>query len=157
MSSSDKVEYEVTPEMLQTMLEKFQCNPFACEGAKCCTNVLLLSQKEINRIKQYIKTNGIEVKSPYSVFRQEYVDKCPFLDPKTLLCKIYPVRGQVCKSFTCNMYLKKKPAQPNYRDKFPVDMLATFGGSDIYYPCKPDLTEVEEKLKNQKRKAYGGK
>lgn len=155
-SEQDKKEsggIEVTQDMIEQIMQDFVCNGSIC-GAKCCTNILLLSDKEIARIRNYVSRNNIPLNNPYSIFNQEYVDKCPFVDPNTFKCRIYPVRGEVCKSFTCNTYLKKKPAIPNYRQLHVTDMLATFGGKDVYYPCKPDLKEQEKRFKEKKKMVY---
>lgn len=145
--------YEVSQEMLEEIMQDFVCDGNICR-AKCCTNILLLSDKEIARIRNYVNKNNISLNNPYSIFSQEYVDKCPFVDPETFKCRIYPVRGEVCKAFTCNTYLKKKPNIPNYRNKKVVDMLDTFGGKDVYYPCKPDLKQQEEIFKAKKKMVY---
>lgn len=144
---------EITQDMIEQIMQDFVCDGSVC-GAKCCTNILLLSDKEIARIRNYVSRNNIPLNNPYSIFSQEYIDKCPFVDPNTFKCRIYPVRGEVCKSFTCNTYLKKKPNIPNYRNKKVVDMLATFGGKDVYYPCKPDLKEQEKLFKEKKKMVY---
>ncbi len=152
-SDSSDSNYEVPQDLLTEIMQDFVCAGEVC-GAKCCTNILLLSDKEIAKIRNYVNRNNIPLNNPYSIFNQEYVDKCPFVDPETFKCRIYPVRGEVCKSFTCNTYLKKKPNIPNYRNKKVVDMLATFGGKDVYYPCKPDLKQQEEIFKAKKKMVY---
>lgn len=155
-SSSENMEIDINEEFLTNLLGDFKCNGAIC-GAKCCTNILLLTQKEIDKIRNNIKRKGIEVKSPYSIFNQEYKDRCPFVDEETFKCKIWDFRPAICAHFFCNTYLKTKPSVLNYRKRKPVDMLATFGKKDIFYPCKPNLKEIEEKLKEKRKKAYGGK
>ena len=86
-SSSENMEIDINEEFLTNLLGDFKCNGAIC-GAKCCTNILLLTQKEIDKIRNNIKRRGIEVKSPYSIFNQEYKDRCPFVDEETFKCKI---------------------------------------------------------------------
>lgn len=154
-SSEDvsKSREQVKQDILESVLENFECNPTMCGGAKCCSNILLLSDKEIARIKNYIGRNDIKPINRHNIFSQEYIDKCPFLDDKTLRCMIRPVEPEICKSFFCNTYLKKKPNIPNYRQLHVVNMLLTFSPG-AYCPNSPNLKEYEKKFKNLKKKAY---
>ena len=52
-----------------------KCN----QCGKCCANVLMLSKKEIDKIKKYIKKNNISVINRNNVFLEADVNICPFL------------------------------------------------------------------------------
>ena len=44
----------------------------------CCSNILLLTDKEISKIKKYIKENNIKPVNRNSILNNEYKDVCPF-------------------------------------------------------------------------------
>lgn len=154
---SIKQDTEISQEVMEALMGEFECDPDIAEcGAKCCSSILLLSDKEIAQIKNYIGRNHIKPINRHNVFSQDYIDVCPFLDPETLHCKIYEVRPEICRKFFCNTYLKKKNNIPDYRLKKPVNMLLTFSPG-AYCPNPPDLKEYEKKFKALKQKVYGGK
>lgn len=59
---------------------------------KCCRNNLLLSEKEIRFLSEYVITHKIKEKNN--------TDFCPFLDDQHL-CSIYEVRPNICKFYDC--------------------------------------------------------
>lgn len=121
-----------------------------CSGcARCCANILLATDEEIKVIKEYMKEHNIKLKSPYSVLETEYKDICPFLNEDNK-CSIYPARLTICKSFCCNPKLHEPM---DYKNTKIIDMLDTFG-ENVYYPCKPDLTEINKTWKEKVKRAY---
>lgn len=74
----------------------------------CCSNMLWLSEKEISRIKRYIKKHNIKEQkhvAPAVLVEQPKFDlTCPFLNEnrKTEKCAIYSVRPAICRFFVCN-------------------------------------------------------
>lgn len=115
----------------------------------CCANILFATDEEINSIKKFIKENNIEIKSPYSIMDSSYKEICPFLD-ENKRCRIYPVRLSVCRSFSCD---EKKHVDMDYRGTKIIDMLETFG-EGVYYPCKPNLENMNKEWKEKVKKAY---
>lgn len=77
-----------------------------CPGCgNCCSNLLPMSQKEVNAIHRYIKKHGIkECKHLLPVATPALDMTCPFLDTdkKSEKCRIYPVRPEICKQFICD-------------------------------------------------------
>lgn len=149
-----KASIEISGETMENLMGEFGCNPELAEcHAKCCTNTLLLSDKEIARIRNYIGRNGIKPFNRNNIFSQEYHDVCPFLNPETLKCSIYQIRPSVCRFFECNLYKKKKESLPNYRKMSPINVLLTFFPG-AYCPNPPDLKEIEKMFKEKKKRAY---
>ena len=67
---------------------------------KCCSNLLPLSNQEVNRIKAYIKKHGIK-EQRHNVANG--VDMtCPFRDEANKKCLIYSIRPAICRHFMCN-------------------------------------------------------
>lgn len=121
-----------------------------CENcARCCSNILFSTKEEIKRIKKYMKENNIKLKSPYSVLNTTYVESCPFLNDEKK-CSIYPARLNICRTFSCNEELHE---EMDYKGTEIIDMLATFG-ENLYYPCKPDLEQLNKEWKDKVKKAY---
>jgi len=75
----------------------------------CCTNALPMSNKEVDRIKKYIKSNKITEQKHLSPLAKAPIDwTCPFRDDKNNICTIYEVRPKVCRLFICNDSEKAK-------------------------------------------------
>lgn len=77
-----------------------------CVGCgNCCTELLPLTLKEVETIRNYVKENKIK---PYSEIFFEYNGvpsmnlMCPFRDLDTKTCRIYEVRPNICRQFKCN-------------------------------------------------------
>ncbi len=60
---------------------------------KCCNNNLLLSEKEIIFLSEYVVTHNIK--------ENNNTDSCPFLDER-YLCSIYEIRPDICKYYDCS-------------------------------------------------------
>ena len=78
-----------------------KCVPEHCK-CKCCTNILPLSDYEINKIKKYIRRNNITPINRSDLENDTYVDVCPFLS-EDYRCNIYIMRPEVCKYFRCDV------------------------------------------------------
>ena len=75
-----------------------------CSGCgRCCTNILPLSQKEIQKIKSYIGQYKVTPVNRNNVLTKEYSNVCPFLS-KENKCNIYKVRPEICKRFICSKF-----------------------------------------------------
>ena len=77
-----------------------------CSGCGgCCSNLLPMSQKEVDAIHRYIRRHHIkECKHLLPVATPAFDMTCPFLDTGKSCekCRIYPVRPEICKQFICD-------------------------------------------------------
>lgn len=79
-----------------------------CSGCgQCCSNHLVMSDHEIELIRNYVKKNGIRPVNhiPAVLNCDEAEDgMCPFLDTtkKEKKCLIYKVRPKICRMYQCN-------------------------------------------------------
>lgn len=129
----------------------FTVNGKCPEGCnECCSNILTVSDKEINRIKKYIKDNNIAIHNHNTIF-SGYVDKCPFVN-KDGKCDIYSVRPEICSYFDCSKKLEYRPF--NHKDKSVVNMLLTFN-PQAFCPNAPDIAELNKTYQEKKKKVYG--
>lgn len=87
-----------------------------CVGCgNCCSNLLPMSEGEINQIRHYIKKHDIKQHRKVAPTVKPFIDMtCPFLDDMKEYdkCTIYPVRPQICRNFICN-----KPPSKARKDK----------------------------------------
>ena len=67
---------------------------------QCCSNLLPLSDAEVNRIKTYIKKHKIKEQRHNGFVGVDMT--CPFRDEANKKCLIYPIRPDICRSFMCN-------------------------------------------------------
>ena len=126
-----------------------KCN----QCGKCCANVLMLSKREIDKIKKYIKKNNISVINRNNVFLEEDVNICPFLSEDNK-CNIYEVRPSICRSFNCNPEFDKTM---DYKGVKAINMLLTFGPKDTFSVQAPDLTSINEHIKELQNKIQKGR
>lgn len=66
----------------------------------CCTDYVIISEKEIKSIKKWLKHHPEVEDKTFSFL-------CPFRDPVKRCCQIYPVRPNLCRSFKCNKSLEE--------------------------------------------------
>jgi Fe-S-cluster containining protein len=103
-----------------------------CKGCgECCSNILPMTAKEVDRIKAYIKQHGIKpvkrfVPTPNPIFDMY----CPFMEVTgNKRCKIYEVRPKICKDFICDPKQRKFATEMNYLNNVvPVMVRETFFG-----------------------------
>ena len=99
----------------------------------CCSNVLPMTQEEVDIIKNYIKRYKIRECKRLFPTRQEAIDlSCPFLDTtkKSEKCRIYEVRPRVCRNFICDPKQRKVPDREFTEKCFPVFLRETFFGKE---------------------------
>lgn len=77
------------------------CNGKCSNCGECCSDVLPLSEKEINNIRKYIKQHNIQEMRHLSVLDTRLDLTCPFRDNENKKCVIYEVRPDICKCFIC--------------------------------------------------------
>ena len=106
-----------------------------CTGCgDCCSNLLPMTEKEIEAIKRYIKKHRIkECKHTIPLANPVLDMTCPFLNTgkKTEKCTIYIVRPAICRCFICsepNGALKHKELWHGVRK--PVNVRETFYGTN---------------------------
>lgn len=104
-----------------------------CAGCgNCCSNILPMTDKEIEVIRRYIKKNHIKERKHGIPLANPILDMtCPFLntDKKTEKCTIYSVRPAICRCFICsepNGALKHKELWSGVRN--PVNVREVFYG-----------------------------
>ena len=75
-----------------------------CSGCGgCCSNLLPMSQKEVDAIHRYIRRHHIkECKHLLPVATPALDMTCPFRDNDEKICTIYEVRPEICKQFICD-------------------------------------------------------
>lgn len=130
-------------------MEKSKCS----KCGKCCTNILLLEDQEIKRIKKFIRENDIKCNNKNSIMlasSEGYIDRCPFLSNDNL-CMIYEMRPQICRDFKCSTFCDlKNTTETNYEKVKAINMIKTFYPNE-YCPCDDsELNLINEKLNNLK-------
>lgn len=95
-------------------------NGVCTQCGACCSNLLPMTDKEIKRIRGYIKKHQVkEYKHLIPAARVVADMTCPFLDDSKQKekCRIYPVRPEICRQFICSPE-KRKPFDSN--DSFRI-------------------------------------
>ena len=132
-------------------------NNVCLKCGNCCSNILLLTQAEIQTIKTYIKKNNVQPinRNSLLLFASEgYVDCCPFLT-KENLCAIYNVRPKICKEFKCSAFCDlEETNQTDYKNVKAVNMMRTFF-PDEYCPYDDSkLDVINRRINNLTKKIY---
>lgn len=106
-----------------------------CTGCgNCCSNLLPMTDEEIEVIRKYIKRFHIKEQKINLPLAEPMLDlMCPFLDnsKKCEKCTIYEVRPHICRQFSCDP--KQRPQLDlSYGLKALVrDVRNTFFGSEV--------------------------
>ena len=66
---------------------------------ECCSTFLPISQSDITRIADYVKSHNIQPQYHSSINQIDMI--CPFLNSEKS-CLIYAVRPTICRVFKCN-------------------------------------------------------
>lgn len=135
------------------MSEKNNCN----KCGACCANFLLLTNKEISQIKQYIIKNRIKpINRNSSLMTNTPYNCCPFLT-KDNLCAIYSVRPLICKEFECSSFCDvTQTTETIYKDIKAINMMKTFYPNEFCPFDDKVLNEINKKITNLKIKMYKG-
>ena len=92
-----------------------------CSGCgMCCSNQIPMSDKEIQRIRKYVRQHNIRPHQINLPLVNHTIDAtCPFLnmDAKTDRCNIYPVRPFICRMFSCNAKARQEQYDKIMHDK----------------------------------------
>lgn len=114
---------------LKQMLEEFSNGTYdftdkgkCTQCGACCSDLLFMTDKEIETIRKYIKANNIKEHRHILPLAEPTIDlTCPFLNDgkKTEKCEIYEVRPRVCRDFIC-CPSKRPPVDVKYQLKARV-------------------------------------
>lgn len=86
---------------------EYTCTDFTVNGkcsncGQCCSNMLPMSNREVKRIKAYVKQHGIKEQRHNFPVSNSYDMTCPFRDEANRKCLVYEVRPAICRQFVCN-------------------------------------------------------
>lgn len=100
-------------DFLKAIISEYKPKDLTCNGkctkcGECCSNILPISQNEMNIIKKYVIENDIKPAKSLLVMQQKMM--CPYFNGKK--CLIYEARPWICKEFYCN----KMPAMYKSND-----------------------------------------
>ena len=97
---------------------------------ECCTNLLPVSQKEVDIIQRYVIANRIRPQTQILVMQNRLT--CPYYDGKK--CLIYEVRPLICKEFYCYKKPSAEMGKKFLKDKYiTVDMWSIAKDIDEYF------------------------
>lgn len=82
-----------------------------CTGCgSCCSNLLTMTNKEVETIRKYIKNHNIKEHKKVFPLAEPSLDlTCPFLNDSkpNEKCEIYEVRPRICRDFICDVKQRK--------------------------------------------------
>ena len=81
------------------------CNGKCTGCGQCCSNILPMTDEEIETIRKYVKKYNIKENKHLIPLTEPIFDMtCPFLDDSKSCekCKIYEVRPKICRDFICD-------------------------------------------------------
>lgn len=102
----------------------FTVNGKCIRCGQCCSDILHLSDQEIEKIDNYIKDRNIKPNK----YRGILDTLCPFRNDTLKICMIYEVRPTICKVFKCDQSpneIEKNKELFNSK-KLPRSMRAVF-------------------------------
>lgn len=85
-------------------MENIQCNHECSRCGACCAICLPITKEEESTIREYVKEHNIKPENLRE--GKKFYAMCCFYDRKNHLCKIYPVRPKICRTFSCDMQKK---------------------------------------------------
>lgn len=81
----------------------FTINGICSQCGQCCSNLLVMSETDISRIKKYIKKHNVKPCNHFLPTAFPLLDMiCPFRDNDKKICSIYSVRPIICREFKCD-------------------------------------------------------
>lgn len=107
----------------------------------CCSDILPISESEVQKIKVYIKKHNIKEKRHLT---QAYDVTCPFRDDVKNICTIYEVRPEICREFKCDHTIENiKQAKLEIHKKHRIVFMRNefFGNSETINLAK-DLLKL---------------
>ena len=112
----------------------FTKNGKCIQCGSCCSNLLVMTEEEIETIRKYIKKHNIKEHRHILPLAEPTLDMtCPFLNDSkpNEKCDIYEVRPRICREFICCP--SKRPAMNDLKYKLKrrvVDVRSEFFGKD---------------------------
>lgn len=85
---------------MEFTITDFTVNGKCSSCGQCCSNLLPMSNREVKRIKAYIKQHGIKEQRHNVASGIDMT--CPFRDEANRKCLVYEVRPAICRQFMCN-------------------------------------------------------
>ena len=95
----------------------------------CCSDFLPVSEKEIKRIKKYMKQHNITEQKHFVPSANPVIDMtCPFRNNSEKKCVIYEVRPMICREWQCNKPHDGIGPDPTIyqQARLPISMRQTF-------------------------------
>lgn len=93
---------EAARELLQSRKD-FTVNGKCSGCGECCSNLLPLTDKEIEAIRRYIQKHKIKENIKQFPLADVSLDMtCPFRNNEKRICEIYAVRPAICRVYMCN-------------------------------------------------------
>lgn len=81
----------------------------------CCSDILPISESEVQQIKAYIKKHDIKERRHLTSAKDI---TCPFRDDAKNICTIYEVRPEICRAFKCDHTIEDiKKSKLNFHEK----------------------------------------
>lgn len=100
---------------------------------ECCTNLLPISQEELDTIQKYVIENKIRPQSHMLVMQNRLC--CPYYNGQK--CLIYEVRPLICREFYCYKKPSYETGKKFLNDKYiTVDMWGIAKEIDKYFRRK---------------------
>ena len=102
----------------------------ACSNCgECCSDLLPVSEKEIQTIRRYVKSHHVKEQIHFLPTATPFLDlTCPFRNNQERRCEIYEVRPAICRDFRCDKPKKNIEADRTlYQGKYSlISMSGTF-------------------------------
>lgn len=109
----------------------FTKNGKCIQCGSCCSNLLVMTDTEIETIRKYIQKHNIKEHKHVLPLAEPTIDMtCPFLNDskQNEKCDIYEVRPRVCREFIC-CPSDRKPLDMKYALKCkPINVRSEFYG-----------------------------
>lgn len=86
----------------ETNVVDYTENGKCSQCGSCCTALLPMTDKEIRRLKAYVRKNKIRPRRKNFVTSETIDFTCPFRDETERKCLVYKARPEICRQFICN-------------------------------------------------------
>lgn len=97
------------------------CNGKCTKCGECCGHILPITQKDANRIQEYVMKNKIRIQKHILIMQNKL--SCPYYTGnKEKGCSIYEARPNICRYFKCNKWIMNREEYENLKGSINVDM-----------------------------------
>jgi len=99
--------YGKISDLVKVDLYEHHCVDGKCSGCgDCCTDLLPLTDAELERLKRYANEHNLKEHRHSLFFDKKAIDlTCPFRNNEIKQCDVYAVRPQICREFICSKSL----------------------------------------------------